>query len=101
MWVRLLIRLILSDLEKLKPHLQQVVVLVVDALEVYDVHTRQIIERNDFNASSLVNPRLSHATNDAFQYAGSLLDVSHSMRVYKGKVFMLVRSFFYSVLSPS
>lgn len=100
MWVRSLIRLKSSGFEKLKPHLQQVVVLLADALEVYDVHTRQIIERSDFNASSLVNPQLGHATSSAFQYPGSLLDVSHSMRVYKGKVFILVRYFSDSPLSP-
>jgi hypothetical protein len=57
---------------------------------VYDVATRQMIERADFDAGSLVNPRMTHEQNASFQYAGNVGNVAHSLRVYKGRLFLLV-----------
>jgi hypothetical protein len=49
-----------------------------------------MIERADFDAGSLVNPRMTHEQNASFQYAGNVGNVAHSLRVYKGRLFLLV-----------
>jgi hypothetical protein len=51
----------------------------------------QLIERSEFNAASLATPRLAHNTSSAFHYSGNVGDVAHSLGVYKGKIFLLVR----------
>ncbi|KAG9013436.1 Vacuolar protein sorting-associated protein 8 [Tulasnella sp. 427] len=62
----------------------QVIVLTLDGLEVYDIRSSTIVESVPITASSLttLNPT---AENEAD------LRISHSVRVYKGKVFILGR----------
>lgn len=59
-------------------------------LEVYDVRTPKLVERVQFNAASLISPSLGYTSNGAIPYSESIGDVAHSVRVYKGKIFLLV-----------
>lgn len=70
--------------------MQQVVVLTPTTLEVFDVRTLKAVERVKFNAVSLISPSLGYTSNGAIPYTESVSDVAHSIRVYKGKIFLLV-----------
>lgn len=49
-----------------------------------------MIERVSFDAWSLVSPILSHTTSGSVTYHDAVTEVAHSIRVYKGKIFVLV-----------
>lgn len=59
---------------------------------MYDVHISKVVEYVKFDGLSLVSPTLSSTVNGAVSYLDSVGDVSHSLRVYKGKIFLLVSS---------
>jgi hypothetical protein len=88
MWVRS--SELADNLEIDKDLLQQVVLLTPTTLEVYDVYVSKLIERVQFDGLSLLSPSPSLTTNGALPHLDSVGDVSHSMRVYKGKIFLLV-----------
>ena len=71
---------------------QQIIVLTHAGFEIYDVRTFKLVEREPFDAWSLVSPVLSHTTNGTITYSDAVSEVAHSVRVYKGKVFLLVSS---------
>lgn len=73
--------------------LQQILVLTPNSLQVHDVNTKKLVERSWFNAQSLMSPRSSQTASGSVVYADSVLDVAHSIRVYKTKIFILVRAF--------
>lgn len=58
--------------------------------EIYDVRTFKLVEREPFDAWTLVSPVLSHTTNGTITYSDAVSEVAHSVRVYKGKIFLLV-----------
>ena len=62
------------------------------SVEVYDVQTQKLVEHVRFSASSLVSPTLGLTVNGAVSYSDSLGDIAHSVRAYKGKIFLLVRT---------
>lgn len=62
-------------------------------LEVHDVLTLNRIEQIRFDASSLVSPTMGYTSNGSLSYSDSLGDIAHSVRAYKGKVFLLVSHF--------
>lgn len=65
--------------------------MTASALEVYDVQTRALIEHVQFDPASLISPRMiAHTTNGAFSYTDVTGDIAHSVRTYKGKIFLLV-----------
>lgn len=64
--------------------------LTATTLDVYDVRSLKLVERVHFEAKSLISPSLGYTTNGAIPYAESVGEVAHSMRVYKGKIFLLV-----------
>ena len=66
------------------------VVLTLETLEVYDVRTHKLVEQAPFDARSLVSPTLRHTINNSVSYPDAIMEVSHSLRVYKGKIFTLV-----------
>ena len=66
-------------------------VLTLTTLEVYDIHTTRLVEHVLFDAWSLVSPILSHTTNGTVEYMDAVTEVAHSVRTYKGKIFLLVR----------
>ena len=72
--------------------LQQILVLTPNSLQVYDVNTKKLVERSRFNAQSLMSPTLSQTVSGDVAYADSVLDVAHSIWVYKTKIFTLVRA---------
>ncbi|KAJ7188186.1 Golgi CORVET complex core vacuolar protein 8-domain-containing protein [Mycena filopes] len=69
----------------------QVVVLTATTLNVYDSRASKLVEHVQFDGLSLVSPTLGATVNGAMNYADSVGDVAHSIRVYKGKIFLLGR----------
>ncbi|TFK54448.1 hypothetical protein OE88DRAFT_1695853 [Heliocybe sulcata] len=69
----------------------QIVVVTAQSLEVYDVRTAKVVEKAGYDASLLVSPTLGYTVNGMMPYADSVSDIAHSVRVYKGKVFLLGR----------
>lgn len=69
---------------------QQVLVLTLTTLEVYDIHTFKLVEHVLFDAWTLVSPILAHTTNGSVSYTDAVTEVAHSIRTYKGKIFLLV-----------
>lgn len=70
---------------------KQILAVTTSALEVYDVHTRTLVEHTPFDPSLLVSPTIAHTINGAFSYSDATGDVAHSVRTYKGKIFLLGR----------
>ncbi|KAF8210322.1 Golgi CORVET complex core vacuolar protein 8-domain-containing protein [Mycena galopus ATCC 62051] len=71
----------------------QVVVLTATTLNVYDSRVSKLIEHVQFDGLALISPTLSGTVNGAVAYADSVGDVAHSVRVYKGKIFLLGREY--------
>ncbi|KAH0827902.1 Golgi CORVET complex core vacuolar protein 8-domain-containing protein [Lanmaoa asiatica] len=69
----------------------QLLAFTAATLSVYDVRTSKLIEHVPFNASALVSPSLGSTTDGSMPYPESLNDVAHSIRAYKGKIFLLCR----------
>ena len=93
MWVRSLRSLARqTDIDFCVMTAQQLIVLTYAGFEIYDVRTFKLVEREPFDAWSLVSPVLSHTTNGTITYSDAVSEVAHSVRVYKGKVFLLVSS---------
>lgn len=72
--------------------LQQVLVVTPNSLQVHDVNTKKLVERSWFSAHSLMSPTLGQTVSGSVAYADSVLDVAHSVWVYKTKIFILVRT---------
>ncbi|KAJ3548648.1 hypothetical protein NM688_g5266 [Phlebia brevispora] len=70
-------------------NINQVLVLTLTTLEVYDIHTFKLVEHVLFDAWSLVSPILAHTTNGSVSYPDAVTEVAHSVRTYKGKIFLL------------
>lgn len=70
--------------------MQQLVILTPNQIGVYDLQASKLIEQVEFDASTLMTPTLGLTTNGNTTYQDSVRDISHSMRVYKGKIFLLV-----------
>ncbi|KAI0709566.1 Golgi CORVET complex core vacuolar protein 8-domain-containing protein [Cerioporus squamosus] len=70
-------------------NVNQIIVLTPAAFEIHDVRTFRLVEREPFEAWSLVSPILSHTTNGTLTYSDAVSEVAHSVRVYKGKIFLL------------
>ncbi|KAI0293200.1 Golgi CORVET complex core vacuolar protein 8-domain-containing protein [Russula brevipes] len=70
---------------------KQIIAVTASAVEVYDVQTRELVEHVDFDPSSLISPTIAHATNGVFSYMGTTGDIAHSVRTYKGRIFLLGR----------
>ncbi|KAI0633251.1 Golgi CORVET complex core vacuolar protein 8-domain-containing protein [Trametes polyzona] len=70
-------------------NVNQIIVLTPTAFEIYDIRTFKLVEREHFDAWTLVSPVLSHTTNGSLTYSDAVSEVAHSVRVYKGKIFLL------------
>ncbi|KAI0823370.1 Golgi CORVET complex core vacuolar protein 8-domain-containing protein [Trametes gibbosa] len=70
-------------------NVNQIIVLTPAAFEIYDVRTFKLVERERFDAWTLVSPVLSHTTNGSLTYSDAVSEVAHSVRMYKGKIFLL------------
>ncbi len=90
MWVRSACFLCLVVTSANTDVMQQIIVLTSVTLEVYDVQTFRMVEHVLFDAWTLVSPLLAHTTNGSVSYTDAITEVSHSMRIYKGKIFLLV-----------
>ncbi|KAJ6499940.1 Golgi CORVET complex core vacuolar protein 8-domain-containing protein [Mycena vitilis] len=71
----------------------QVVVLTATTLNVYDSRVSKLVEHVPFDGLSLVSPTLRSTVDGSVPYADSVGDVAHSIRVYKGKIFLLGREY--------
>ncbi|KAJ7497350.1 Golgi CORVET complex core vacuolar protein 8-domain-containing protein [Mycena latifolia] len=71
----------------------QVVVLTATTLNVYDSRVSKLVEHVPFDGLTLISPTLSFTVNGAIPYVDSVGDVAHSIRVYKGKIFLLGREY--------
>ncbi|KAJ7072283.1 Golgi CORVET complex core vacuolar protein 8-domain-containing protein [Mycena amicta] len=69
----------------------QVVVLTATTLSLFDTRQSKLVENVPFDGLSLVSPTLGSTVNGSVPYADSVGDVAHSIRVYKGKIFLLGR----------
>ncbi|KAI0267108.1 Golgi CORVET complex core vacuolar protein 8-domain-containing protein [Gloeopeniophorella convolvens] len=69
----------------------QILAVTASGLEVYDVHTHALVEHVHFDPTSLISPTISHTINGAFSYSDAMGDIAHSVRTYKGKIFLLGR----------
>ncbi|CDO69139.1 hypothetical protein BN946_scf185042.g41 [Trametes cinnabarina] len=70
-------------------NVNQIIVLTPSAFEIYDIRSFKLVERESFDAWTLVSPVLSHTTNGSLAYSDAVSEVAHSVRVYKGKIFLL------------
>jgi len=57
---------------------------------VYDLQTSKMIERIEFDFSTLMSPTIGHTENGKVNHQDSGMEVAHSIRIYKGKIFLLV-----------
>ena len=71
---------------------QQILVLTPNSLQVHDINTKKLVERSLFSAQSLMSPTLAKTASGSVAYADSVLEVAHSIWVYKTKIFILVRA---------
>ncbi|KAM6502245.1 Golgi CORVET complex core vacuolar protein 8 domain containing protein [Amanita muscaria] len=69
----------------------QIIALTSTTLEVYDVHKGSFVEHVSFDATALVDPLWSSVSTGDPNTSSALGTVAHSVRVYKGKVFLLCR----------
>ncbi|KAJ7579148.1 Golgi CORVET complex core vacuolar protein 8-domain-containing protein [Mycena floridula] len=72
-------------------NVNQIVVLTASTLEVYDARLAKLVEKVPFDGLSLISPILGLTVHGFVSYADSVAEVSHSLRVYKGKIFILGR----------
>ncbi|KAG1751592.1 Golgi CORVET complex core vacuolar protein 8-domain-containing protein [Suillus paluster] len=72
-------------------NVNQLAVFTASALSVYDVHGVKMVEAVQFDSSSLVSPSLGYTGNGSMSYSESVRDIAHSIRTYKGKLFLLGR----------
>ncbi|KAG6832591.1 hypothetical protein H0H92_014427 [Tricholoma furcatifolium] len=61
-------------------------------VNVLDVRTFNVVESVSVDGFSLISPSLASTVNGTVSYSDSVGDVSHSIRVYKGKIFLLCRN---------
>ncbi|GLB37457.1 putative to vacuole [Lyophyllum shimeji] len=73
-------------------NVNQIAVLTAETLQVYDIHAAKVIESVHFDGLSLASPSLSLTTDGTRSYPDSVSDVAHSLRAYKGKIFILGRN---------
>ncbi|CAK5265748.1 unnamed protein product [Mycena citricolor] len=71
----------------------QVIVLTASTLHVYDARLAKAVESVPFDGLSLVSPTLRATINGSVPYLDSVGDVAQSIRVYKGKIFLLGRDY--------
>lgn len=64
---------------------------------MYDLSRTKVIEQISFDGLSLISPSLRLTVSGATSYSESVGDVAHSIRVYKGKIFILVRVYHLSL----
>ncbi|KAJ4483375.1 Golgi CORVET complex core vacuolar protein 8-domain-containing protein, partial [Lentinula aciculospora] len=72
-------------------NVNQTIIVTASALQVYDLNRSKIIEKILFDGLSLMSPSLGLTASGATSYSESVGDIAHSIRVYKGKIFLLGR----------
>jgi hypothetical protein len=77
------------------------VILTESEMGVFDLREARLIEQLKFDFSSLMSPSIANTMNGNVNYQNSIRDISHSMRIYKGKIFLLVGFTFIPMLLSS
>lgn len=72
-------------------NVNQMAIFTASTLSIYDVHGMKVVEAVRFDSSSLVSPSLGSTGNGSVSYSESVRDIAHSIRTYKGKLFLLGR----------
>ncbi|THH10658.1 hypothetical protein EW145_g1176 [Phellinidium pouzarii] len=70
-------------------NVNQLILFTDTTLEVLDIRTLKIIENIFYDALNLISPTLSYSSSGALVYQESVRDIQHSLRTYKGKIFVL------------
>ncbi|KAG5342691.1 hypothetical protein C0989_010659 [Termitomyces sp. Mn162] len=73
-------------------NVHQIAVLTDHTLQVFDIQALNFIESVSFNGLSLVSPSLASTINGVVSYVDSVGNVAHSIRVHKGKIFLLCKN---------
>ena len=64
--------------------------LAATTLAVYDLRLSRLVESVQFDGLSLISPILELTVHGTVSYADSVKEIAHSLRIYKGKIFLLV-----------
>lgn len=70
--------------------LKQLLILTHSTIEVHDCRTFRRVEYVNYEATSLASPLRSLNTSTTVHFEEPTHDVAHSLRIYKGKIFLLV-----------
>ena len=73
---------------------QQLVLVFDQTMEILDIRTFVVVEQVPFDAFRLASASLSSIATGAAPYQDSFRDIQHSVRTYKGKIFILVSRLF-------
>lgn len=68
---------------------QQVVIVMQTTLAVYDLSSKSLVEKVNFDSPSLMAPSFKSSGSD-ISGPSSVNSIAHSLRIYKGKLFLLV-----------
>ncbi|EAU91230.2 lateendosome to vacuole transport-family protein [Coprinopsis cinerea okayama7 len=72
-------------------HANQIVLVTRSSMVVYDIQLSRILEHAKFDGLALMSPTLDRTANGSVSYSDAAADTAHSLRVYKGKMFLLAR----------
>ncbi|KAF8664377.1 hypothetical protein AX16_000748 [Volvariella volvacea WC 439] len=72
-------------------NVNQLVIFTPTRIEVYQPPASKPVESVSFQSTTLVSPSLGATIHGDISYQDSVTDVAHSIRVYKGKIFLLGR----------
>ncbi|KAF8910349.1 Golgi CORVET complex core vacuolar protein 8-domain-containing protein [Mucidula mucida] len=72
-------------------NINQILMCTAKSLEIYDVRLKKLVERAPFDGLSLVSPSLAYTSQGATSYVDSVGDIAHSIRIYKGRIYLLGR----------
>ncbi|KAF9033308.1 hypothetical protein BDZ89DRAFT_947833 [Hymenopellis radicata] len=72
-------------------NINQILICTAKSLEVYDVRLKKLVERTPFDGLSLVSPSIAYTSQGATSYVDSVGDIAHSIRIYKGRIYLLGR----------
>ncbi|KAH8119151.1 lateendosome to vacuole transport-family protein [Phellopilus nigrolimitatus] len=67
----------------------QLILFTDSTLEVLDIRTLKIVEKVFYDSLNLISPTLGYTLSGVIAYQDSIRDIQHSVRTYKGKIFVL------------
>ncbi|KAI5119863.1 hypothetical protein M0805_000697 [Coniferiporia weirii] len=70
-------------------NMNQLILFTDTTLEVLDIRALKVVESVFYDSLDLISPTLSYTSSGTLTYQDSIRDVQHSVRTYKGKIFVL------------